>query len=153
LELEAPRRRAARWMLVAAAALLVAVGLAVVALTTRDSAGVTRPADDSVGLIDPATGRLTADYRVGSTPTDVLARGNVAWAINADSETISRVDSSGSRDLALPGPPADLAWAYGSLWVSYSDFAHNHLSFGVERVSPDRLTPAGQVSAPGREFA
>jgi branched-chain amino acid transport system substrate-binding protein len=111
----------------------------------RGSDRITAVAGDSVGLIDPSDGRVIAQYPVGQTPSAVIARGDVAWTINTDSQTVSRVDASGRRDQAVPGAPADLQWANGFVWVSYHRLSNDKLAFGVLRLDADTLHPEGGI--------
>lgn len=146
LDLRAPGRRNGARLLAAGATLLVVA--AVAALAIDRSGGADRletVAGDSVGLIEPASGRVIAEYPVGQTPSGVIARGGVAWTINSDSQTVSRVDRLGRRDQAVPGAPADLEWADGFIWVSYTTLSNARLAFGVLRLDADTLHPEGRI--------
>jgi DNA-binding SARP family transcriptional activator/ABC-type branched-subunit amino acid transport system substrate-binding protein len=152
--LEAPGRRRSAALLVGAAALLVLAAAAALVLSTRSSGGrIESISGDSVGLIHPADGHIIADFPTGQTPTVVLARDDHAWAIDADSQTVSRVGSDEPRrDQAVPGTPAALAWAEGSVWVSYSRLlANGRTASAVLRLDPDTLQPLGHVDLPQSE--
>lgn len=146
LDLRAPQRRRAAGLLGVGAALLLAAAVAAL-LINRSSASdrIAAVSADSVGLIDPSGGRVIAQYPVGQTPTSLIARGKVAWTVNTDSQTVSRVDPSGRRDQAVPGAPADLQWADGSIWVSYHTLSNDKLAFGVVRLDADTLHPEGAI--------
>ncbi|HET7171944.1 MAG TPA: BTAD domain-containing putative transcriptional regulator [Gaiellales bacterium] len=147
LELQAPPRRSAARLLAAAAALLVAAAAALFVIEHRGGGSdrIASVAADSVGLIDPSSGTVVAQYPVGQTPSMVVARGNVAWTVNADSGTVSRVGPAGRRDQAVPGAPADLQLADGFLWVSYDRLSGDKLAFGVVRLDADTLHPEGGI--------
>jgi DNA-binding SARP family transcriptional activator len=150
IQLHAPPRRRAARLLVAAAALLVAAaaGLLVVDQRGGGSVGISTLPGDSVGLIDPSSGRIVAQYPVGQTPTMVVARGHVAWTVNTDSRTVSRVGPAGRRDDAVRGTPADLVLADGTIWVSYYTLSKNRIRFGVARYDPATLGSKGRIGLP-----
>ena len=71
-----------RWLLLAGAALLLAaaVAAAAVELTSGGTqAGIASLAGDSVGLIDPASGRIVGQFPLGAAPTQVVADTNATW--------------------------------------------------------------------------
>ena len=53
--------------------------------------------EDSVGLIDPSSGRITDQYRVGHSPEAVVAGAGSVWVANRLDGTVSRID----RDRAI----------------------------------------------------
>src|SRR5438128_9593157 len=122
LELLAPRRRrSARLLLAEVGTLLIAAAVAALMVSrSHTTGGIDVVAGDHVALIDPISQRVVAEYPVGQTPSDVVARGAVAWTINADSQTLSRIQRDGTRrDVALPGIPGGVVWNAGWIWVSY----------------------------------
>ena len=84
--------------------------------------GLSGIGEDHVGLIDPAGGRITAQYSVGHSPGVVTAGGGSVWVANRLDGTVSRID----RDrqivtIDVGGAPAALAFGAGSLWVADGD--------------------------------
>jgi branched-chain amino acid transport system substrate-binding protein len=74
---------------------------------------------DSVALLDPATGRVLASVPVGRTPTSVALGAGAAWALNADDQTISRIDAKSKQveTFGIGATPTDLAVGAGAVWV------------------------------------
>jgi YVTN family beta-propeller protein len=106
---------------VAVAAVLA--GVAVFALTRwlgPDSLG--RIEADTVGLIDPGDGHITAQYPVGHAPGAIAAGGGSVWVANTRDGTVSRIDRAGERvtvtPIAVGGEPTAISFDAGSLWVA-----------------------------------
>ena len=103
------------FLVVAAAATAVAISL------TRSGGGgissVVR--GNSLAAVDPSTGRVVAEVPVGATPAAVAVGGGAVWVLNADDQTISRVDAETKevRTLAIGATPTDLAAGAGGVWV------------------------------------
>jgi YVTN family beta-propeller protein len=136
-------------VIVVVAALVVLGGLAIFAVSrfTRPErlAGIE---ENAVGRIDPATGRITAQYGVGREPSALAAGGGSMWDIDALDCTVSRVDPHGNRIVTIPAgdDPAGLAFANGSLWVTDGQRGV------VSRISPTTDRVLGQTAvgnAPG----
>ena len=103
-------------------ALVLAAGAAAVAisLTRSGEGGIWSVVQgNSLAAIDPATGRVVADVPVGATPAVVAAGGGAVWVLNADDQTISRVDPRAKdvRTLGIGATPTDLAAGPSGLWV------------------------------------
>ena len=66
---------------------------------------------DSVAEIDPVSKRVVAEYPVGGTPTVVTGSAGAVWTINADGQTISRIDRAAKRvrTFATGSVPLDAA--------------------------------------------
>ena len=126
----APRRRPAARSVRRRPALLVGFGgLLVVAaaatalvinLTRSGAGGISDVVQgNSLAAIDPTTGRVVAEVPVGATPAAVAVAGGAVWVLNADDQTISRVDAQTKevRTLAIGATPTDLAAAGDGVWV------------------------------------
>jgi DNA-binding SARP family transcriptional activator/ABC-type branched-subunit amino acid transport system substrate-binding protein/DNA-binding beta-propeller fold protein YncE len=111
-------------------ALIVGFGgfLVVAAAATALAISLTRPGGggissvvqgNSLAAIDPATGRIVAEVPVGATPSAVAVGGGAVWVLNADDQTISRVDAETKevRTFAIGATPTDLAAGTGGVWV------------------------------------
>ena len=74
---------------------------------------------NSLVLLDAASGEVRATFDVGGTPTSVAVGEGAAWVLNADDQTISRVDarSHAIRTFGSGGVPTDLAAGSGALWA------------------------------------
>src|SRR5581483_4370392 len=107
-------RRLLGWRLVTAGVGVLAaaaeVGGLVVSRGDRGVVSIAAAPGDTVGLVDPSTGHIKAEYAVGHTPTRLVSAAGVAWSLNADDGTISRIDlQSGSVRTVSPGAtPVDL---------------------------------------------
>ena len=90
----APRAHRRRYLAAVLAAATLAAAVAVVAAGGDDEppAAPGRPAANSLVLLDAETGRLKATFDVGGTPTSVAVGEGAAWVLNADDQTITRVD-------------------------------------------------------------
>ena len=77
-------------------------------------------------LIDPESGRITAQYAVGRGPAAVVAGGGSVWVANALDGTVSRIDREPIRSsqIDVGGEPTALAFGAGSLWVAERRVAH-----------------------------
>ena len=85
-------RRSARRLLVGAAALLLAGVTAFGVIRALEPDALPGIDEDHVGLIDPDSGRITAQYAVGKSPDAVAAGAGSVWIANAADGTVTRVD-------------------------------------------------------------
>jgi peptide/nickel transport system substrate-binding protein len=146
----APRpasRTVGRRALVAFAALTLISGLAISAASrwTRPDrlAGIE---ENSVGVIDPQSARITAQYVVGRAPRALASGGGSMWSLSASDQTVSRIDGRRIVPIAVGDDPAGLTFAAGSLWVTDG---HDGV---VSQVSPARnrvVRTLGVGNAPG----
>ena len=152
-------RRHAR-LIAAVGALLVAgaVAAAVVQLTRGSSSeGIEVVAGNAAGVIDPSSNRITAQIPVGRSPTNVEVGEGDAWVINADDQTITRIDSetleAGQPFAVGGGTPIDLAVGDGALWVA-SGTPDPNTQFGgpvldaLVRIDPDTSGTRAVVEVP-----
>jgi hypothetical protein len=116
-----PRRRG---LVLVLAALLVAGVLAgaLVMLTRGDSGEAAVVEPNSVGVIDPAEDRLSAQVAVGRRPGTVVVGNGAVWVANLDDETLSRIDPGDTEarpvTIAVGGYPSDLAVDRDAVWVA-----------------------------------
>jgi YVTN family beta-propeller protein len=110
------RRRFALILGLAAVAGLAAFGVSRLAAPNS----LERIGEDAVGVIDPDSGRITADYRVGSGPEAVVAGAGSVWVANRLDGTVARIDRGRNEVVTIDvgGEPTGLAYGEGSLWVS-----------------------------------
>jgi YVTN family beta-propeller protein len=133
----ASRHRRRRELLGAAliGVLAAAVAIPVFALGGGEPGGKTeaRVVPNSVVVINPETGKVTADVRVGQTPGHVVFGQGAVWVGNFEDKTVSRIDpkTRAAETIGLGIRPYGLAFGAGALWVG--DRGLNHGS-GVSRV-------------------
>jgi DNA-binding SARP family transcriptional activator/ABC-type branched-subunit amino acid transport system substrate-binding protein len=136
-----PSIRHRRRLLVGLALVLAAV-LAAVAIARSGGGGhITSVSGNSLAAVDAGSGQVVAQYGVGPTPTAVASDGRIAWTLNADAGTISRVDLGTGQSIARsPGvTPTDLTLGGGHLWVGYVDRDQNSYRAGVLELDPGTL--------------
>jgi ABC-type branched-subunit amino acid transport system substrate-binding protein/tetratricopeptide (TPR) repeat protein len=151
LGLEAPavrrrRLRLGRRLVIAGGALLAAVGIAaaVVVLTGGESSALATPVPNSVVEIDAGDNKPVAQVVVGSNPTALAVGGAAVWALNADDQTISRIDrkTKAQKTFSIGTTPTDLAVGEGTVWVGNGLISPTREFLGpvlssVSRVDPD----------------
>jgi YVTN family beta-propeller protein len=121
-----PRRRWLRPALACAA--VVAVTAAVLAIRGGGDSSVRAVpvSGNSVAAIDPATNAVVASVPVGGTPTAIASGEGALWVLNADDQTVSRVDpaTQAVKTFGTGGVPLDIAVGEGALWVGNGRRGH-----------------------------
>jgi DNA-binding SARP family transcriptional activator/ABC-type branched-subunit amino acid transport system substrate-binding protein/DNA-binding beta-propeller fold protein YncE len=113
---------------------------------------------DSLSSIDPVSGRVSGQVRVGLSPTTMAVGAGAVWVINGDGQTISRVDlaSSATRTFSTGAIPLGVQIVGGALWVLQGRRVEDDgpgaspLSrpVGVARFDPDSLTRERTIALP-----
>jgi len=88
---------------------------------------------NAVGLIDPATGKISQEVQVGATPTQVAVGEGAVWVTNADDHTVSRIDPlkrTVVQTIAVGSSPSGITTGNGAVWVA------NSLDGTVSRIDP-----------------
>jgi YVTN family beta-propeller protein len=129
-----PGRRRLAFVLAFGAVVTAAVVATVVLLTDGgpDSAVARVPAD-SVGIFQPADGRLTGQIPVGGSPGAVAVGNGSIWVANVDAHSVSRVDPVKQvviQSIQVGNGPAGIAFGGGFAWVT------NGLDGTVSRIDP-----------------
>jgi branched-chain amino acid transport system substrate-binding protein len=113
----------------------------------------------SVVAIDLRTNRVTDAIRLGGTPTNVSAGQDAVWVLDADRQTVSRIDPKTRevRTFGTGGVPTDLAAGAGALWVgngrqSNAQFV-GPLTTTVLGIDPDSSAIRTTVRLPRRSGA
>jgi DNA-binding SARP family transcriptional activator/ABC-type branched-subunit amino acid transport system substrate-binding protein/streptogramin lyase len=111
------------------------------------TAGLRTLAGNSLAAIDPHTNRIVADVSVGGTPTSVAVGAGAVWALNADDQTIARIDpkTKRARTFGIGETPTDLAAVGDALWVG------SGLGIGAEhvlRLGADDLIVHARIALP-----
>jgi YVTN family beta-propeller protein len=112
-----------RHLLFGAAAVVLAGVLAFGVIRVLGPEGLPGIDENTVGLMDPDSGRITKQIRVGAAPSAVVDGGGSVWIANAADGTVTRIDRTRDDRVRIPvgGAPAALAFAGGSLWVADSE--------------------------------
>ena len=152
-----PPRRGKRMPLLggAVAALLaaaIALTLSLVLGGHHEGAGPV-PAN-SLAAISPTSGRVSAHFPVGGTPTSVAVGQGAVWTLNADDQTVTRIDlrTHRVRTFGTGGVPTDIAVGDGSLWVGNG--ARTRAQFvgpvatSVSRLDPDSAAVLATATLP-----
>jgi YVTN family beta-propeller protein len=107
---------------VAAGILLLACAIAAAVFElTRGTRTATSVPPNSVGVIDPRTNQLTRDVPVGDTPSAVATGGGSVWVVNANEQTLSRIDARARTEARTIGSivdPTGIAYGRGAVWVA-----------------------------------
>jgi DNA-binding SARP family transcriptional activator/streptogramin lyase len=120
----APRRRSPRLAPAVLALVVVAAGITALAITqTRGSAGLAALPQNSVGVVDPDSGKLESAIRLHGTPVDLTGSAGRIWAALGEPHAVAEIDP-GQRTLAkttpLPVVPRRIGSAPGGVWVADS---------------------------------
>ena len=146
-----------RWAAVAVLAALAAAGT-LVSILGDEPVPRTAPARITSGSLvglDAASGEVRSRTPLGSTPTAVTAGEGAVWVLDADDQTVSRVEP-GSQAIATFGigsTPTDLAAGAGALWVGSggvreSAQSASSVTVGLARVDPATRTVRARVRLP-----
>jgi YVTN family beta-propeller protein len=88
---------------------------------------------NALGLIDPATGKISDEVQVGATPTRIAVGEGAVWVTNADDHTVSRIDPLKGivvQTIAVGSSPSGITTGNGAVWVA------NSLDGTVSRIDP-----------------
>jgi len=141
-----------RLALAAAAALAIAVvAIGVFVIARGGDGNALEAVGDSAVLLDASSGRLISQFAVGATPIAVVSDDSAAWTLDADGQTISRIDPNGERPLtkAAPGTPTSLALGGGLLWVAFVERERGGNKFGLAALDPSTLSARTPTMLPG----
>ena len=99
-----------RHLLVGAAAVLIAGVLAFGVIRVLGPEGLSGIDENSVGLIDPDSGHITKQIRVGEAPSAVVDGGGSVWIASAANGTVTRIERADDDRVVIPvgGAPAAL---------------------------------------------
>lgn len=79
-------------------------------------------ASSSVGVIDPATNRVSAEIPVGAGPKGIATAPGTVWVVNGQDSTVSRINPERrvvTRTIPVPGRPSDIAVG-AKTWVLHN---------------------------------
>ncbi len=103
-------------------AVLLAGALAAVVLAVTGGSGAVVVEADSVAVVNPETGRVVADVPIGGRPVAIATGAGGVWVVNADDQTVVRIDPKSRKVAATIGGlgdnVSDVAVGFGSVWVA-----------------------------------
>lgn len=130
-----------RWKAVAAVVAFALVAVFAVPLVTRHSGGDSKIEPNSVGVLDPGSGEVTATVGLEEGPGSVAASADAVWVTNPDVGTVTRIDPDEQeiRDSIPVGEnPTGIAVGFDAVWVVNSG------GRSVSRISPQSNTVVGE---------
>jgi ABC-type transport system substrate-binding protein/DNA-binding SARP family transcriptional activator len=115
-----PRRRVPRALIIAAAAAVLAGGIAFAASRITAPDHLDGIDENAVGRIDLGSADVVGQYIVGREPRALATGAGSVWVADTQDETVSRVEPSRNRVVTIPvgSDPAALAFGAGALWVA-----------------------------------
>jgi YVTN family beta-propeller protein len=124
-----------RWKAVAAVvAFAVVAALVAIPLVARRAGGSSAIDPNSVGVLDPESGEVTATVGLEESPGSLAASTEALWVANPDVGTVTRIDPDEQevRDSIPVGDnPTGIAVGFDAVWVLESGGP------SVSRISPD----------------
>src|SRR6266508_494878 len=108
-----------RTLLVGAIGLALVIGSVVAALVKLTGGAETRVIGNALAAVDPG-GRVSSYTEVGTSPTNVIFGEGGVWVLNADDQTVSRIDPDTRRiakTFSTGQTPTDIAAGEGAVWV------------------------------------
>jgi branched-chain amino acid transport system substrate-binding protein len=148
----APRWKSRSFLAFAGALILIASAAAATFLATRSGDGDSSPtvACDSAALLDAASGKIVGQFPVGATPVDIVSDDSAAWTLDADAQTISRVEPKGGRPITKSPTvaPTGIALGGGSLWVAFVQRERQGTRVGIAALEPSTLALRDQKLLP-----
>jgi len=126
-----------RRMLLAAAvagAVATAVAVPILSRSGGDPGRLSGPAGNSVGVLDPQSGRLLGDVALRMAPGDLAVGGGAVWVANPNDGAIMRIEPTTRtirQTIRVRTGPAAIAVGARGVWVA------NSLDGTVSKVNPD----------------
>jgi YVTN family beta-propeller protein len=140
-------RRPGRRVLLAATLAAAAVGAGLGVLLTQGGVSTTLVLKaNSVGVIDPDSGKVASQIPVGAAPSGMAVDPGGIWVANTDDQTVSQVDPRTNtvvQTIEVGAGPAGIAIAAGAVWVV------NALDGTVSRIDPEKKSVVQTVSDVG----
>lgn len=138
-----PRRR---WKVAAVVAFAVVAALVAFPLVTRDAEGSSEIAPNSIGVLDPESGEVTATIGLEERPGSVASSADAVWVTNPDVGTVMRIDPEEQAvvdTIQVGENPTGIAVGFDAVWVVESGGP------SVSRISPETNTVVGEAIAVG----
>jgi branched-chain amino acid transport system substrate-binding protein len=147
-----------RALLVFVAGLAVVLGSIVAAgLELKGGSKATAPVENAVASIDP-TGHVDSYTEVGASPSNVTVGEGSVWVLNADDQTVSRIDPQTREVLktfSTGQTPTDIAVGGGAVWIGNAPARGEDISYtaSVSRIDPQSsvVTRTLRLPAPQKD--
>jgi hypothetical protein len=134
--------RVRRTLVVGGVALLAAIAIAVVIVSTSGGPTGGRLAADSLAQINPVSGRILSDVAVGTTPDAVAASKGEAWVADLGAQTVADVSQGGgpAQFQSAGGAPTGICLGGGFVWIALA------FQDQVARISIATKEPSSPIS-------
>jgi YVTN family beta-propeller protein len=135
----APARR--RWKLAAGVVALAVVATLIAVPILGREAGSSQIEPNSIGVLDPESGEVTATVGLEDRPGSVATSADAVWVTNPDVATVTRIDANELAvvDTVQVGQnPTGIAVGFDAVWVVESGGPT------VSRISPETNTVVGE---------
>jgi branched-chain amino acid transport system substrate-binding protein len=146
----APARRRRRGLLAMAGVAVILAGVAAAAVLQFAGTGEADTiADSGVGQLDPMSGDVLDTVPLGAAPSTVAVGEGAAWVIDANDQTISRIDANESGDpqtFSTGSTPSDLAVGHGAVWVA--NLGDDVFPGSISRLDPDSRAVVETIDLP-----
>ena len=144
-----------------AAVAAIGVAIAVIALTGGGGEASAAPTEGTVYALSAQIGeRPDEAIEIGGSPAAVSADATGLWTLDADGQTISRIDpgSGGVSTFGVGATPIDLESGAGGLWVEVGRRVRGGQTAGpvgtaITRVDPTTSSVRGGIAIPHRGAA
>ncbi len=135
-----PRRRR-RWIGAVAAVAAAAAVAGVVSLSGSGDEPGSPPSTGVLAIVSPRSGEVQARVPVGSMPSAVAVGYGRAWVLNADDQTLSRIElrSRAVDTFAIGSTPTDVAVGSGAVWVGSGGHVPGTQDSGLVATELERL--------------
>jgi branched-chain amino acid transport system substrate-binding protein len=138
--LVARARARRRVLLLLGAGVVLVVASVVLALIKLTGGDDTRAVGNALAAIDPA-GRVVSYTDVGASPSNVAVGEGAVWVLNADDQTVSRVDPETrqvAKTFGTGETPTDIAVGEGAVWIGNAPGRGQDISYtaSVSRIDP-----------------
>ena len=114
------RRRGPRALVIAAAAAVLAGGIAFAVSRSTAADHLDALAENAIGRIDSGSADIVGQYTLGREPRAITTGAGAVWVADSEDETVSRLEPSGDRVTTIPvgSDPVALAFGGGAVWVA-----------------------------------
>jgi YVTN family beta-propeller protein len=130
-----PPPRTRRKVVAVVVAFAVVAALVAIPLVARRAGGSTEIEPNSVGVLDPESGEVTAMVGLEESPGSIAASSEALWVTNPDVGTVTRIDpieqDVQDSTIQVGENPTGIAAGFGAVWVLESGGP------SVSRISPD----------------
>jgi YVTN family beta-propeller protein len=122
-----------RRLLMTAVALAAGAAIAAIVVGLTGGSSIVTVPPNAVGLIDPATNRVTDSVPVGAGPSGIAVGEGAVWIASRDDKTVARVNPRTheiEQTIPVDGTPTGVAAGWGEVWVAHG------IAGTLERIDP-----------------